>query len=90
MIENGDADGDGRADHRLFVTDGDHDGKPDRAFRFEDAIGVKKLRDVTTRDGIVSDRLVGSPVQLLDFSSTWREAEALMAELDRARAACTH
>jgi hypothetical protein len=90
VIENGDADGDGRADHRLFVSDRDHDGKPDHALRFEDAIGAKKLRDVTIRDGIVSDRVVGSPVQLLDFSSTWREAGALMAELDRARAACAH
>lgn len=88
VIENGDADGDGRADHRLFLSDRDHDGKPDRALRFEDAIRAKKVRDVTIRDGIVSDRVVGSSVQLLDFSSTWRDAGALLAELDRARAAC--
>ncbi len=88
VLENGDTDGDGRLDHRLLVTDNDHDGRADHAVRFADAISDKSSRSLPVRDGLVSDRIAANPARLLDFSAPWHEAEALMAELDRARAAC--
>lgn len=88
VLENGDADGDGRADHRLQVSDTNRDGKPDRALRFVDAMMAKQSKSVAVKDGIVSARVVGNGAKLLDFTSPWREAEALMAEIDRVRAAC--
>ena len=45
VVENGDSDADGRADHRLFITDRDHDGKVDHAVRFEDAIVYQRPFD---------------------------------------------
>ncbi|MEP7028754.1 MAG: hypothetical protein ABI960_09190 [Candidatus Eisenbacteria bacterium] len=88
VLENGDSDGDGRLDHRLLVTDADHDGRPDHAWSFLDAVADRSTRKVKVKDGLVSDRVAANPARLLDFSAPWREAEALMADIDRARAAC--
>jgi hypothetical protein len=88
VLENGDADGDGRLDHRLIVLDTDHDGRPDRAIRFTDAIGDKANQSASVKDGVVSDRIVGNTVRLLDFGDPWREANARMPQVDQARAAC--
>ena len=88
VLENGDSDGDGRLDHRLLVTDNDHDGRADHAVRFTDAISDKSSRSVPVRDGRVSDQIAANPARLLDFSAPWHEAEAMMAEIDRARAVC--
>jgi hypothetical protein len=89
VVENGDSDGDGRADHRLLVVDRNRDGKADHAVRFEDALGEKKAREIPIKDGVVSDRIVGNQAKMLDFASTWRDNGSVMTELDRARRACT-
>jgi hypothetical protein len=88
VLENGDADGDGRLDHRLVVLDTNHDGRADRAIKFTDAIGDKSNKSVSVKDGVVSDRIVGNTVQLLDFGDPWREANARMPQVDQARLAC--
>lgn len=88
VLENGDTDGDGRLDHRLLVIDVDHDGRADHAVRFADAISDRSSRSLPVRDGLVSDRIAANPARLLDFSAPWHEAEAMMAEIDRARTAC--
>jgi len=88
VFENGDTDGDGRLDHRLIVLDTDHDGRPDRAVSFTDAIADKANKSVPVKLGVVSDRIVGNTVRLLDFSDPWREANARMPQVDQARSAC--
>jgi hypothetical protein len=88
VIENGDADGDGRADHRLLVLDTNHDGEPDQAIKFEDSISEKSAKKLKVEGGVVSDRLVGSTAELVDFRSTWRENGSLLAEINRLRVDC--
>ena len=88
VVENGDADGDGRAEHRILVEDVNRDGRPDRALRYVDTITEKSAKKLPVKDGVVSDRVVGSTATLIDFVPTWKSAEALMAEIDQARASC--
>jgi hypothetical protein len=88
VVENGDTDGDGRADHRILVEDTDHDGRPDRALRYVDSMTEKAAKKLTIKDGIVTDRVVGSTATLIDFVPTWKSAEALMAEIDKSHASC--
>ena len=88
VLENGDADGDGRLDHRLIVLDTDHDGRPDRAISFTDAIADKSNKSLPVKNGVVSDRIVGNTVRLLDFSDPWHEANQRMPQVDQAKAAC--
>jgi len=88
VVENGDADGDGRAEHRILVEDTNHDGRPDQALRYVDTITEKAAKKLPVKDGVVSDRVVGSTATLIDFVPTWKSAEALMAEIDKSRATC--
>ncbi len=88
VLEIGDADADGRADHRICVLDTDHDGKPDRAVRFEDILAASSNRTLPVKDGVVEDTTVGSKVSRLDFIQSWRDGNELLARWNRARAAC--
>jgi hypothetical protein len=88
VVENGDADGDGRADHRLLVLDTNHDGEPDQAIRFEDATFEKAAKKLKVEDGVISDRLVGSTADLVDFRSNWRDNGSMLAEINRVRTDC--
>jgi len=88
VLETGDADGDGRADHRICVLDSNHDGVPDRALRFVDALAEPSNRALPVKDGTVEDRVVGSRITRLDFAQTWREGNELLARWNRVRAAC--
>ena len=88
VVENGDADGDGRADHRLVVFDDNRDGAPDRAIRFEDAITEKAAKKLPVQDGVISDRLVGSTAERVDFRSNWRDNGSMLAEINRVRTDC--
>ena len=88
VIENGDTDGDGRADHRLLVLDTNHDGEPDMAIRFEDAIHEKAAKKLKVEGGVISDRLVGSTAELVDFRSNWRDNGSMLAEINRVRVDC--
>jgi hypothetical protein len=88
VLETGDADGDGRADHRLGVFDLNHDGRPDRAVRFGDVFSDRSNKELHTNHGLVEDRLVGSAVNHLDFAQSWRDGDALLARWNRALASC--
>jgi hypothetical protein len=88
ILENADADGDGRADHRLCVLDTNHDGRPDRAVRFTDDLSDHANRSLSIKDGVVEDTLVGSKVGRLDFAESWRDGDRLLARWNRVRAAC--
>ena len=90
IVETGDADGDGRADHRLLVLDTDHDGKPDRAVRFIDDSSDRANRALSLKDGVVGDILVGSKTAHLDFVETWRDGDRLLARWNALRASCAH
>jgi hypothetical protein len=86
--ENGDADGDGKADHRLLVIDSNHDGKPDRAVRFTDSIAQGTSQKSWIEGELVVDQIVGNPNTRLDFEVPWRGADREIEELGRARALC--
>jgi len=88
VVENGDTDGDGRADHRLLVLDTNHDGEPDQAIRFEDATFEKAAKKLKVEGGVISDRLVGSTANLVDFRSNWRDNGSMLAEINRVRTDC--
>ena len=88
VVENGDTDGDGKADHRLLVRDLNHDGEPDQAIRFEDATFEKAAKKLKVEGGVISDRLVGSTAELVDFRSNWRDNGSMLAEINRVRTDC--
>jgi len=88
ILETGDADGDGRADHRICVLDTNHDGTPDRAVRFADILNDRSNRALRVVNGTVEDTLVGSKIARLEFAQSWREANDLLARWNRTRAAC--
>jgi len=88
ILENGDLDHDGRADHRLCVLDTDHDGKADRAVRFTDDLSDHANRSLSIKDGVIEDTLVGSKIGRLDFAESWRDGDRLLARWNRVRAAC--
>ena len=88
VVENGDSDGDGRADHRILARDTNGDGKIDTAIEFVDSINEKAAKKLKVEDGVVLDRITGSTAERIDFIPNWRQTGALREELDHARSDC--
>jgi hypothetical protein len=90
VLETGDADADGRADHRICVLDTNHDGRADLAVRFTDVLSDHANRALRIKDGVIEDTTAGSKISRLDFAQSWREGDALLARWNRVLAACGH
>ena len=50
--------------------------------------GLLPVADSERLVGVISDRLVGSTAELVDFRSNWRDNGSMLAEINRVRIDC--
>jgi hypothetical protein len=88
VIESADLDGDGKADHRLFVHDTNGDGSADVAIAFRDAVDSPEAKKVEVKGGVVSVRIAGQVAPQLTFDDVLGPESEHLVRLDAARRAC--
>jgi hypothetical protein len=89
LLEDVDRDGDRRVDARLLVHDANGDGRADTAHTFLAAAASADAARLPIDSGRVRVRRVEAPSDPSDFMDLFRTASTRLAELERARAACS-
>jgi hypothetical protein len=89
ILENADEDGDGKADHRLWVHDSNGDGSADQAILFRDAVDAPGAKKLPVKDGVIKIRLAGQVAPALTFDEVLGPESERLPRLDQARSKCT-